>query len=109
MLFIYFQESLVALTLDNKLPLETRFGFCAVFLSMGDLEPALDQRVKLWRLGTCVMNSRPSDAGSPGYFINPEAQCSSITKAPLLGKPQTNTKTNSQLQSAQAHLGTFLP
>lgn len=36
------------------------------------------------RLRTCVMNSRPSDAGSLGYFINPETQCPSRTRALLL-------------------------
>lgn len=53
MLFIYFQESLVALTLNNKLPRERGEGLCVVFLSMGDQEAAVDYRVKLWRLGTC--------------------------------------------------------
>lgn len=76
--------SLLALTLNNKLPQETEECFCVVFISMGDPGPALDHRVKLWWPGTCVMNSRPSDTRSWGYFINPEAQCSSRGKASLL-------------------------
>lgn len=51
-------KSLVALTFNNKLPQETGEGFCVVFLSMGDRGLALDRMFKLWRLVTCVMNSK---------------------------------------------------
>lgn len=72
----------------------------------------LHHRVKPRRLGTCVMNSRPSGAGTWGYFINPEAQCSYRTKAPPLSKPQTTTKTNSQVivrSGASLHILNVIP
>lgn len=43
-----YQESLVAPTLDNKLPQETGKGFCVVFLSAGDQWVAFDYRVQPW-------------------------------------------------------------
>ncbi len=95
-------KSFYSLTLNNNLPQETGDCFCVVFLSM---------EVKPWRLGTCVMNSMPSDAEFLGYFINSKAQCSSITKAPLLSclRPPPRQTAKYSLPSTSLHILAIIP